>query len=428
VYDAESNRNALTIDFSDLKDVSENAGFLFLPQDRTEALLLTSVQSHGKCDVRFGATVKAFSQDENAVTVEGIDHRGSFSLHGRYLVGCDGGHSIIRQQLGLQLEGKTYKTRVLIADVMLPTGTAIPTPRLALKANGPLVMLRFDDSRWRIVGTVDSGEADDQARSKNGVAARVRLLAGDWPFDLLWSSTFQIHNRAVKQLRQGRVFLAGDAAHLSSPAGGMGMNSGIEDANNLGWKLAAVLSGVSPSLLESYESERLYAVINTVEHTSDIASNTLYFAPPRLRSLFMALFRVMIKIRPVRRRILKAMSMLNTQYPESRISTGDRRWAGRLAPDCQIRADVGSRRLLKGRRGKYLVICYGISRPPTGSLETEEISYGDGADFSRAWKVSGPFCAIIRPDGFVGWAKEHPSREEIESAVLGVSEQIGHSR
>ena len=205
------------------------------------------------------------------------------------------------------------------------------------------------------------------------------------------------------------------------------MNSGIEDANNLGWKLAAVLSGVSPSLLESYESERLYAIISAVEHTSDIATNTLYFAPHRLRSLFMALFRVMIKIRPLRRHILKAMSMLDTQYPESRISTGDRRWAGRLAADCQIRADVGSSRLLKGRRGKYLVICYGISRPPTGSLETEEISDGDGADFRRAWKVSGAFCAIVRPDGFVGWAKEHPSREEIESAVLAASEQIGHS-
>ena len=110
------------------------------------------------------------------------------------------------------------------------------------------------------------------------------------------------------------------------------MNSGIEDANNLGWKLAAVLSGVSPSLLESYESERLYAVIHAVEHTSDIASNTLYFAPRRLRSLFTALFRMMIKIRTVRRRILKAMSMLDTQYPESRISSGDRVLGGEACP------------------------------------------------------------------------------------------------
>jgi 3-(3-hydroxy-phenyl)propionate hydroxylase len=179
VYDAESNKVAFSIGFSDLKDISENAGFLFLPQDRTQALLLATVQSLGKCEVRFGATVKAFSQAEDGVTVEGIDRSGGFSLYGQYLVGCDGGHSIIRQQLGLQLEGKTYKARVLIADVTLPTGTAIPTPRMALKANGPLVMLRFDDSRWRIVGTVDSGEADDQARSKNGVAARMRMLAGN---------------------------------------------------------------------------------------------------------------------------------------------------------------------------------------------------------------------------------------------------------
>ena len=159
--------------------------------------------------------------------------------------------------LDLPLAGKTYQTRVLVADVSISQNMSLPTPRIAFKAKGPLVLLRFDDRRWRVVGTVDRNEGDDTARSKQGVSARVRMLAGDVPFELLWSSVFQIHSRAVQCLRVQRVFLAGDAAHLSSPAGGMGMNSGIEDVYNLGWKLAAVFGGASESLLDSYETERL---------------------------------------------------------------------------------------------------------------------------------------------------------------------------
>src|SRR5262249_51553624 len=147
---------------------------------------------------------------------------------------------------------------------------------------------------------------DDTARSKQGVSARVRMLAGDVPFELLWSSVFQIHSRAVQCLRVQRVFLAGDAAHLSSPAGGMGRNSGIEDVYNLGWKLAAVFGGASESLLDSYETERLHAVIHSVERTSDIASNTLYFAPYAVRLLFIGLFGTAMRVRPIRRKILRA--------------------------------------------------------------------------------------------------------------------------
>jgi 2-polyprenyl-6-methoxyphenol hydroxylase-like FAD-dependent oxidoreductase len=417
VYGAESGKVAMTIDFTDLKDLSENAGFLFLPQDRTEAILLDAVRSTGLCEVHFGTTVSRFSQDGQGVTIEAIKGKVNVKFQAQYLIGCDGGHSIVRQHLGLQLAGKTYKARVLIADVKLLSGTELPTPRIALNAKGPLVMLRFGDERWRIVGTSNPLETEEQAQSKEGVAARVRMLAGDLPFDLLWASTFHIHHRAVSRLRVNHVFLAGDAAHLSSPAGGMGMNSGIEDAHNLAWKIAAVLSPGSTSLLDSYETERLYAVIHAVERTSDIASNTLYFAPFRMRVLFMALFGAAMKLRPLRRRILTAMTMLSTRYPASEFITGDRRWAGRIAPDCEIKTGEASVRLFSGRRGKHLLVCYGI-RPPSGcGLETIEISIGNGADFRRTWGVNEPFSAIVRPDGFIGWAKENVSQRDIESTV-----------
>ena len=287
-------------------------------------------------------------------------------------------------------------------------------------------MLRFDNSRWRIVGTLDPGETEEQAQSEAGVSARLRMLAGDLPFDLLWSSTFHIHNRTVKRLRVDRVLLAGDAAHLSSPAGGMGMNSGIEDANNLAWKLAAELSGGSTTLLESYETERLYAIIHAVERTSDIASNTLYFAPFPVRLTFMALFGMVIKIRSLRRRILSAMSMLATRYPLSEFVTGDIRWAGRIAPDCEVEIAGASGRLLQGRRGKHVLICYVVTPPAELGIETVEIRTGTSKLFCETWGVRGPFCALVRPDGFIGWAKERPSKLDIEIAVKRTAGQLNN--
>jgi 2-polyprenyl-6-methoxyphenol hydroxylase-like FAD-dependent oxidoreductase len=416
-YAAESGKVAITIDFAELEDVSGNAGFLFLPQDRTEALLLKSVQSSGRSKVLFGTTHTAFSQDPHGVTVEAVTNEAIVRFRCQYMVGCDGAHSAVRKGLALPLVGKTYRTRVLIADIAFTEHTSLPTPRIALKANGPLVMLRFDDTRWRIVGTVDPRESDEAARSKQGVAARVRMLSGDRSFNLLWSSTFQIHNRSVQRLRVQRVFLAGDAAHLSSPAGGMGMNSGIEDAYNLGWKLAAVLRGADKSLLDSYESERLYAVNHSVERTSDIASKTLYFAPYGLRLLFMGLFNVAMQVGSIRRKILSRMTMIDTRYPASEFSCGDRHWFGRIAPDHKIYSSAGVSSLFHARRGKPFLVCHDVAAPVGWKIDTVTTREESRTDFERAWTVATPFAALIRPDGVIAWAKQNPSTREIEAAL-----------
>ncbi len=424
-YAAESGAVAISIDFSEISELTANSGFLFLPQDRTEARLLEALQSTGRSQVRFGTSVSGFVQDQDGVTVNALEGNSNRTFTCQYLIGCDGGHSSVRQHLGLELVGKTYKTRVLIADVDFKDDVAIPTPRIALRARGPLVMLRFDKSRCRIVGTVMPTESELDAKSSTGVAMRVRQLAGERQFDLLWSSTFQIHSRVATRFRSNRVFLAGDAAHLSSPAGSMGMNSGIEDANNLAWKITAVLSGGRAALLDSYEAERRFAIVHDVQQTSDIASSTLYFAPYRVRQLFVLLFALAMKIRPVRRRILLAMNMLATRYPRSGLVSGDFRWAGRLAPDCEISTEAVPTRLFTGRRGKFFAVCYAVVRPSRCSLETVEISEMDAPSFRRAWNVRGPFAAIIRPDGFIAWAKQRPKPGDIENAANSIAQWSG---
>jgi len=420
VYDARSSKLVIAIDFSDLKAVTQTPGFLFLPQDRIERLLLEAVRSSQLSSVRFGAAATGFQQTSEGVTVSVQDHGQSYEISGRFLVGCDGAHSVTRRSLGLSLLGKTLKARVLIADVALSTDLELPTPRLALTASGPLVLLKFDENRWRIVGVVERDETEEEARSEAGVASRVRALAGDVPFRLLWSSTFQIHNRMAQKMRVANVLLAGDAVHLSSPAGGMGMNSGIEDAHNLAWKLALALSRNDANVLDSYETERMYAMKHAVEPTSDVASNTLYFAPWPLRLFFISLFYVIMRIKPARSRILAMMNMLSTKYPPSDIARGDARWVGRIAPNCAI-TNKPQVRLLEGRWGKAVIVCYDVAAKPAYS-DVVYVSAENGQVFRRTWKVRRPFCAVIRPDGFIGWARERPSAGHISDAVKFASE------
>lgn len=121
------------------------------------------------------------------------------------------------------------------------------------------------------------------------------------------------------------------------------------------------------------------------------------------------------------------MNMLATRYPPSEFAIGDRRWTGRLAPDCEINRGATVERLFTGRRGKFLVVCYALNFASKCALEAVEISIGDGAEFRRTWKVSGPFCAIVRPDGFIAWAKKRPSPGDLDNAANEVAKWSGRS-
>jgi 2-polyprenyl-6-methoxyphenol hydroxylase-like FAD-dependent oxidoreductase len=421
VYEARTSQPLMRWQFDVLSDVVANPGLLFIPQDRTEQLLLDRVRSAELPRVEFGKEVVGFRPDRDGVTVEVRGPAGErIELRGRYLVGCDGAHSAVRHHLGLTLEGETYDVRMLLADVSLPErGRSLPTPRFATDRATPLALLRFDEARWRIIGSLHPGESEADAVTKESVAERLRALVGPGPFELQWASTFHIHRRNAPRFQVGRVFLAGDAAHLNSPAGGMGMNAGIQDVHNLAWKLAfALSSGGAESLLASYESERQSAVIRSVERVSDLVTRLMLYTPARVRRTLMRLFGLAGRIRPLRRRIVSAMMMLDTRYPVSVLIHGDRRWSGRIAPDCEVgRPGEPGRRLFDLTRGKPTIVSYDACAPAVTGFEAIAVAAAEGNAFRKTWNVRGPFAAVVRPDGFIGWAMQRPSPEAIQMAA-----------
>ena len=235
---------------------------LLLPQSRTEALLSARLAELGGAIER-SVELAGLSQDDSGVTatLQHADGR-TETVRTPYLAGCDGARSAVRQMLDIQFEGYTEPQTFLLADVKIDGGDLDHRSIYLWWHNGGTVaMFPFGNEIWRVFSMrgPDSPQGDEPATLEelqhcvdhygpSGLKLR----------DPSWLSIFRINERLAARYRVGRCFLAGDAAHIHSPAGGQGMNTGIQDAVNLGWKLAYVLSGAGDSdlLLDSYEAER----------------------------------------------------------------------------------------------------------------------------------------------------------------------------
>lgn len=214
-----------------------------VPQSRTESILRDRLRTFG-VEVEFGKSLTAFTQNEAGVNVtlstgEVID--------ARYLAGCDGGRSTVRKTLGLELEGETIdEPLMLVADVEIE-GLDRTDWHLWPLAKGGVIALCPLPNTSLFQFTAKASAASD-------IEGTILRATGHKVLRIAWSSTYQPAVRMVNRYRVGRVFLAGDAAHVHPPTGGQGLNTGVQDAYNLGWKLA---SGGPESLLDTYESERL---------------------------------------------------------------------------------------------------------------------------------------------------------------------------
>jgi 2-polyprenyl-6-methoxyphenol hydroxylase-like FAD-dependent oxidoreductase len=228
---------------------------LITPQTRTEAVLRARAERLGAKFV-LGTEVVGVRQDAGGVDVTTADGE---RRRGRYLVGADGAHSVVRRELGLPFDGRPVLKSILLADVRLAEA-----PGNVLRVNSVgdafAFVAPFGDGWYRVTAWDRRRQAAEDAPLDLSEVREVtrRSLGTDLGMhDARWLSRFHCDERQVPHYRDGRVFLAGDAAHVHSPAGGQGMNTGLQDAANLGWKLAAVLSGRLPeSLLDTYETER----------------------------------------------------------------------------------------------------------------------------------------------------------------------------
>ena len=275
--------------------------FLNLQQTYVEEYLYELVRVSPLIESRWGSEVTGLEQDRDGVTLTLKD--GS-TLRGPFAVGCDGAASDVRTLTEIEFNGRTFNDRFLIVDVR----AELPFPNERRFFFDPphnpgrqVLIHPQPDSEWRIDWQVRS-ETDPGAELASGrLDQRIRAIIGDTPYQLVWLTAYRFHERLARDFRVGRVFLAGDAAHLFSVFGARGMNSGIEDARNLGWKLAFVLSGEAPdALLDSYEAERRPAALENLRVTS---ATMRFMAPPtRLhRALRNAILRASVSSRAARR-------------------------------------------------------------------------------------------------------------------------------
>ena len=435
---------AFELDLSTLKKVTAADGLLVLPQDGTERLLLECVKAAGQTEILFGCRVKSFTQDGEGAQVEVQDFSGETkSYHGRYLVGCDGAHSTVRKRLGWELEGKTYTTRVLLADIRVQDERdKLPWPIFASGLSGVLAGLRYRPQHWRLISTLDPGENEQSVLNPSSIEKKVFQLLGEGPHEQLWSSVFHIHCRTSPHFRQGRVLLAGDAAHINSPAGGQGMNCGIQDAHNLAWKLARVLAGAdAESLLTSYESERRETVLNSVDRYTDLLTRYGLGASEFVRKVTTTLVSFLLRL-GLFSLILPKMGMLDTIYTKSPILSGRGHWLGRRAPDGELTAPDGSlTRLFDLAGSQPLLLLFDEGRLPgwdpdrlkeqlfqniddlkvilivAPKAPKTEGAYVASEAFWQIWNPSWGLAALVRPDHHVGWIERRPTLAQLDQGV-----------
>jgi 3-(3-hydroxy-phenyl)propionate hydroxylase len=231
---------------------------LNLAQSETERVLFDALVARGFGDsVRFGHRVTAVEQDASGCRVSVQAPGGSQVFEGAYMIGCDGGRSGVREQLGIQSIGRTYPETFMLFNVSfrdeIADGERLPLT-FVFDPDEWMIIVRLPEF-WRVVWPLSR---DEDEPSESDLRERIRFaFGGDHAFDVVGRARYNVHHRYAEAFRSGRAFLAGDSAHLMTPVGGLGLNTGLQDVNNLAWKLAWVLRGdAHEDLLDSYGAER----------------------------------------------------------------------------------------------------------------------------------------------------------------------------
>ena len=258
-------RPLITIDFRELP--SPHAYTLMVPQSDTEAVLLAGLEARGGRVVR-PCTLISARADADGMTATLRNANGDHVVRTRYLAGCDGSRSAVREQAAIAFEGGSYEEAFVLADVRMDWPLSREEVTLFYSPAGLVVVAPMPNQRFRVVATIDTAPpvptiGDIQSlldeRGPEATQARVR--------DVVWGSRFHIHHRVAATLRKGPILILGDAAHVHSPAGGQGMNTGIQDAVALGAALAAVVERRDDPALAAWAKQRLQVARDVVRLT-----------------------------------------------------------------------------------------------------------------------------------------------------------------
>lgn len=302
----------LTVPVHELAGATPFPRLLILPQSQTERLLCDAVRAQPTAEVRFGAEVIDVAQNGDSVRVRCGDGTGGVTEVGAaFVAGCDGGRSIVRECIGATFGGETYDTRAALADIVPACVPGdLPFPRLSTR-DGIAVGIRMDAQVWRLILPIGAGdERPLDERIERAAAHLFPAVRTSGDYTTVWQSEFRLHRRLASRFVDGRIVLAGDAAHLNSPVGGQGMNAGILDADVLTKALLRALATDDVAALRDYEQARMSAVPG-VNRFTDTMTRLLLFGRGRAIRLVLAGARAALQVPRLRRRFLRQLAMLD---------------------------------------------------------------------------------------------------------------------
>ena len=399
-------------------DLTPHPNLYILTQDQNEAMLVSRLEALG-VSVEWQTEVTDPVQDGNGViaTLRRGDH--AESVRAQYIAGCDGAHSAVRRAVGAALSGGAYGQRFYVADADLGGKVREGDLNLCLDNDRFLAFFPMPQAgRYRIVGQLPAGATDhadfETVRPEVEAHGLARVQT------VRWFSTYQVHHLVADQFRVGRAFLLGDAAHLHSPVGGQGMNTGLGDAVNLAWKLAQAVRSKSQAVLDSYEPERrpfALALVNTTDRV--FAGVVAPSASARwIRTVAIpAVLPALTRWKAVRRLLFLTISQTRIHYPDSSLSAGK---AGKVSG---------------GDRLPWIPQAEGSNFGALKSLDWQLHVYGTPGPELLTWCMQRdlplkvfPFTPpahraglaedalyVVRPDGYVGLAAPRFERVSLDA-------------
>jgi 2-polyprenyl-6-methoxyphenol hydroxylase-like FAD-dependent oxidoreductase len=372
---------------------------LMIAQSETERVLEERLAAAG---VTVERTVELTGFADKGASVEAVLTTASGvreTIEADWLVGCDGAHSTVRHGLGFAFEGSTLQSHWALADGHIKGLEPADHLHIFWHRDGILAFFPIGGDRWRVIanlGPAKNGEThpDPTLEEINVLMAR-RGSPGIVMSDPVWLAAFRINERKVRDYSRGRVFLAGDAAHIHSPAGGQGMNTGMQDAFNLAWKLALVIEGAAkPSLLDSYSPERT-AVGDRVLKNAGRLTEAATLGNPLLQDVRNIIVRVAASFPHFQHKVADQLAEMDIGYPESPLTAGTshlsdgpgagERWPHRLPDGAGGRkfTAIGPADVVAGLAATFPKLV--VAAPAPDPAQTTALR-------------------LIRPDGYVGFA------------------------
>ena len=421
--------------FSEMgKGLSPYPFVLIVEQGKHEKLLYDFIKSNGK-DVLWNTELENFMQDKTGVKANIKTSGGKTeTIEAKFLVGCDGAKSPVRHALGLKFEGSTFERMFYVADVQIEWKFLHDALMVFLMKNNLLAFFPMvgSDRHFRIVGTFPEEFAKDEgdvlyeeieAQIKKDAETELDITHVDW------FSTYKVHTRHVEKFSQGRCFLAGDSAHIHTPAGAQGMNTGIQDGYNLAWKLAFVLNGrASEKILETYNEERLVNA-EILLKTTDRFFNLVASPEPVLSYLRTHVFPYIagaaFSIDAVKKFVFPRISQIGINYRGSSLSENSESFdinEGDRMPYFEVE---GASIYDKLHEPKFHLLTFFDGNAAAPALpENFKTEYAGFVDFhvvplypnvAEIFGADKTFSILLRPDNYIGTISSDASFETIEN-------------